>query len=183
MLIVDSQIHIWTQGIPTNPAHRQISVYGQDDALREMDAAGVDAAVIHPPGWDLRPTRLLLRRPGSIPIALPSWAMFLSIVPRVGPWWRAGSSGQECSAVVLPSISRISAPGSRMARSTGCGRQPSALGCPSGWRRAIFYPLSARWPNVILGCDCSSIIWGVPLGQRCGGFCHPADATSAGKIS
>lgn len=52
MLIVDSQIHIWAKGIPTNPAHRQISVYSKDDALREMDAAGVDAAVIHPPGWD-----------------------------------------------------------------------------------------------------------------------------------
>ncbi len=52
MLIVDSQIHIWENGLPTNPAHRQIAVYSQDDALRDMDAAGVDAAVLHPPGWD-----------------------------------------------------------------------------------------------------------------------------------
>jgi predicted TIM-barrel fold metal-dependent hydrolase len=52
MLIVDSQIHIWKNSLPTNPAHRQIAVYSQDDALREMDAAGVDGAVLHPPGWD-----------------------------------------------------------------------------------------------------------------------------------
>ncbi|MBM3223762.1 MAG: amidohydrolase, partial [Candidatus Tectomicrobia bacterium] len=42
MLIVDSQVHIWQQGLPTNPAHRQITAYTQDDLLKEMDAAGVD---------------------------------------------------------------------------------------------------------------------------------------------
>jgi predicted TIM-barrel fold metal-dependent hydrolase len=52
MLIVDSQVHIWTSGIPTNPAHRQISSFTKDDLLKEMDEAGVNAAVIHPPGWD-----------------------------------------------------------------------------------------------------------------------------------
>lgn len=54
MLIVDSQIHIWENGIPGNPSHRQISRYSQDDALREMAEGGVDAAMIHPPGWDAR---------------------------------------------------------------------------------------------------------------------------------
>jgi predicted TIM-barrel fold metal-dependent hydrolase len=52
MLIVDSQVHIWKSGMPTNRAHRQISSYSKDDLLKEMDAAGVNAAVIHPPGWD-----------------------------------------------------------------------------------------------------------------------------------
>jgi predicted TIM-barrel fold metal-dependent hydrolase len=52
MLIVDSQVHIWTSGLPTNPAHRQISSFTKDDLLKEMDEAGVNAAVIHPPGWD-----------------------------------------------------------------------------------------------------------------------------------
>ena len=51
MLIVDSQIHLWQNNLPTNPAHRQILTYSQDDALRDMATAGVDAAVIHPPGW------------------------------------------------------------------------------------------------------------------------------------
>ena len=52
MLIVDSQIHIWGSNLPANPAHRQITSYTAVDVLREMDEAGVDAAVIHPPGWD-----------------------------------------------------------------------------------------------------------------------------------
>lgn len=46
-----SQIHIWSSGKP-NGAHRQVPVYSKDEALAEMDAAGVDAAVLHPPGWD-----------------------------------------------------------------------------------------------------------------------------------
>jgi predicted TIM-barrel fold metal-dependent hydrolase len=51
MMIVDSQIHLWSSGKP-NPAHRQIPVFSAADAIAEMDAAGVDAAVVHPPGWD-----------------------------------------------------------------------------------------------------------------------------------
>ena len=52
MLIVDSQVHIWRTGPPTNPAHRQINAFSADDLLKEMDEAGVDRAVINPPGWD-----------------------------------------------------------------------------------------------------------------------------------
>jgi predicted TIM-barrel fold metal-dependent hydrolase len=51
MLIVDAQVHIWRSGTP-NPIHRQIPSYSTDDLLKEMDGAGVDAAVLHPPGWD-----------------------------------------------------------------------------------------------------------------------------------
>src|SRR5262249_37775418 len=52
MLIVDAQIHLWHQNLPSNPAHRQITSYTAEDCLKEMDAAGVDSALIHPPGWD-----------------------------------------------------------------------------------------------------------------------------------
>src|SRR5262245_51332788 len=52
MLIVDAQIHIWTGHKPANPNHRQILDFTAEDVLKEMDAAGVSAAVIHPPGWD-----------------------------------------------------------------------------------------------------------------------------------
>ena len=52
MKIVDAQIHLWSQNLPTNAAHRQIASYSAEDCLKEMDAAGVDAALIHPPGWD-----------------------------------------------------------------------------------------------------------------------------------
>jgi predicted TIM-barrel fold metal-dependent hydrolase len=51
VLIVDAQIHIWTSGTPVH-IHRQVSHYTKDEALRDMDAAGVDAALLHPPSWD-----------------------------------------------------------------------------------------------------------------------------------
>jgi len=52
MLVVDAQIHLWHQNLPTNAAHRQITSWSAEDCLKEMAAAGVDAALIHPPGWD-----------------------------------------------------------------------------------------------------------------------------------
>ena len=52
MLIVDSQIHIWKNNIPVNSNHRQVANYTAADVLKDMDAAGVHAAIIHPPGWD-----------------------------------------------------------------------------------------------------------------------------------
>jgi len=57
MLIVDSQIHIWAASTPERPwparhaPHRPVP-FSKDDLLREMDAAGVDAAIIVPPGWE-----------------------------------------------------------------------------------------------------------------------------------
>ncbi len=52
MLIVDAQVHIWTSGTPSGQ-HRQASSYSAEACLAEMDAAGVDAVVLHPPGWDV----------------------------------------------------------------------------------------------------------------------------------
>ena len=52
MLIVDAQVHIWRVGLPTNTDHRQIHGYSVEDLLNEMNDGGIDAAVIHPPGWD-----------------------------------------------------------------------------------------------------------------------------------
>lgn len=48
MLIVDSQVHIW-ENAKLGTHHRQISTYSKDDLLKEMDEAGVDAAIICPP--------------------------------------------------------------------------------------------------------------------------------------
>jgi predicted TIM-barrel fold metal-dependent hydrolase len=48
MLIVDSQIHIW-ENETMNANHRQVRTFSARDALAEMAAAGVDAALIHPP--------------------------------------------------------------------------------------------------------------------------------------
>ena len=60
MLIVDAQVHIWGANLPTNPNHRQITSFSADDLLKEMDEQGVDAAVIHPPGWDPNSSQLAL---------------------------------------------------------------------------------------------------------------------------
>ncbi|TMJ72822.1 MAG: hypothetical protein E6G73_12470, partial [Alphaproteobacteria bacterium] len=52
MLIVDAQVHIWSAGPPGNPSHRQVNSYSAEECIRDMDAAGVDACILHPPGWD-----------------------------------------------------------------------------------------------------------------------------------
>jgi predicted TIM-barrel fold metal-dependent hydrolase len=52
MRIVDAQIHLWGTGLPSNLSHRQVTAFTAEEAIGLMDEAGVDAAVIHPPGWD-----------------------------------------------------------------------------------------------------------------------------------
>src|ERR687895_1355853 len=57
MLIVDSQVHIWGADTPERPwpkraePHRPVPL-GEEELLREMDAAGVDRVVIVPPSWE-----------------------------------------------------------------------------------------------------------------------------------
>jgi predicted TIM-barrel fold metal-dependent hydrolase len=51
MRIVDAQVHIWSGGTPL-AHHRQVASLSAGEMLKEMDAAGVDAAIIHPPSWD-----------------------------------------------------------------------------------------------------------------------------------
>ena len=48
MLIIDSQVHIWQNGRMT-AHHRQVPTYSIDDLIAEMNSAGVNGAVIHPP--------------------------------------------------------------------------------------------------------------------------------------
>jgi predicted TIM-barrel fold metal-dependent hydrolase len=50
--IVDAQIHLWGSGLPSNLSHRQVTSFTPEEAIGLMDDGGVDAAVIHPPGWD-----------------------------------------------------------------------------------------------------------------------------------
>ena len=52
MLIVDAQVHIWSAGPPTNAMHRQVTSFSAEECIRDMDAAGVNACLLHPPGWD-----------------------------------------------------------------------------------------------------------------------------------
>jgi predicted TIM-barrel fold metal-dependent hydrolase len=50
MRIIDAQIHLWTKGTVV-PPHRT-TPYLLNEALRDMDAAGVYGAIPHPPSWD-----------------------------------------------------------------------------------------------------------------------------------
>ena len=73
MLIVDAQVHIWRSGPPRpNPAHRQLLSFSAAELLEEMDEAGVDAAVIHPPEWDPTSSELAVeaasRHPGRLSV-------------------------------------------------------------------------------------------------------------------
>jgi len=54
MKIIDAQVHIWSQTvIPPGGGHRQVSSLTAEELLAEMDEAGVDAGLIHPPAsWD-----------------------------------------------------------------------------------------------------------------------------------
>jgi len=58
MQIVDAQIHTWGTGLPSNLSHWQITHFTPEEAIVLMDAGGVDAAVIHPPGWDPNSTEM-----------------------------------------------------------------------------------------------------------------------------
>ena len=51
MQIIDAQVHIWGSGKPS-AHHRQTSIYTAEELITEMDAAGVNGAVLHPPSWD-----------------------------------------------------------------------------------------------------------------------------------
>ncbi|MEP4377383.1 MAG: amidohydrolase family protein [Alphaproteobacteria bacterium] len=49
MLIVDSQVHIWIN-TTMGAIHRQIPNFTAEDLIAEMDEAGVDRVILHPPG-------------------------------------------------------------------------------------------------------------------------------------
>ena len=57
MRVVDSQVHIWGANTPERPwpararAQREVP-WSAEEVLREMDAAGVERAVIVPPSWE-----------------------------------------------------------------------------------------------------------------------------------
>ena len=60
MHIVDAQIHLWGTGLPSNLSHRQVTHFTPEEAIVLMDEGGVDAAVIHTPGWDPNSTDMAL---------------------------------------------------------------------------------------------------------------------------
>ena len=61
MQIVDAQIHLWGTGLPSNQSHWQVTHFTPEEAIPLMDEGGVDAAVIHPPGWDPGSTEMAFK--------------------------------------------------------------------------------------------------------------------------
>lgn len=61
MQIVDAQIHLWGSGLPSNASHIQVTHFTPEEASPLMDKGGVDAAVIHPPGWDPNSTEMAFK--------------------------------------------------------------------------------------------------------------------------
>src|SRR5216684_1112159 len=61
MQIIDAQIHLWGTGLPSNLSHRQVTHFTPEEAIVLMDEGGVDAAIIHPPGWDPNSTEMALK--------------------------------------------------------------------------------------------------------------------------
>lgn len=96
MFIIDAQVHIWAADTPERPwpvygqsyAQRGGQPFSKDDLLLEMDAAGVDRAVIVPPSWEgerndlaleasrLHPDRLAIM--GRLAIERPESREFVS---------------------------------------------------------------------------------------------------------
>ena len=72
MQIIDAQIHLWGTGLPSNMAHWQVTSFTAEEAIALMDEGGVDAAIIHPPGWDPNSTQMAIeavnRYPGRFAI-------------------------------------------------------------------------------------------------------------------
>src|SRR5260221_5822302 len=58
MFIADAQVHIWAASTPDRPWPQGHATpdrpmpFGKDDLLREMDAVGVQRAVLVGPSWD-----------------------------------------------------------------------------------------------------------------------------------
>src|SRR5215470_7075468 len=67
MRIVDAQIHLWGSGLPSNMAHRQVTSFTTEEAMGLMNEGGVDAAVIHPPGWDPNSTEMAFKAVRDFP--------------------------------------------------------------------------------------------------------------------
>jgi predicted TIM-barrel fold metal-dependent hydrolase len=132
MKIVDAQVHIWRSGT-TSGEHRKVSSFTAEELMAEMDGAGVDAALIHPPiSWDPSsqeqaeeaaatwPERFAVL--GQVPLDTPEESTRL-----LAGWKRR--PGQLGLRYAL--IGRRTRPGRWTAAWTGSGPWPRGTACPS----------------------------------------------------
>ena len=137
MAIIDAQIHLWGTGLPSNQSHIQVTHFTAEEAVPLMDAGGVDAAVIHPPGWDPNSTEMALAAVRDYP-------------------------GRFAIMGAVP----LDQPEASRARIAGWRRQPGMLGLRYGFLndparrwRPTRSPSSGGSPSAIPGCASPSITW------------------------
>ena len=145
MKIIDAQIHLWTkEHAVVVPPHRT-EPFGIEEALREMDAAGVHGAIVHPPHWDPNSHALAIEAATRCPDRF-------AILGRIEPddpdrlerlsTWTPSPGGAACGNVCEPheKTGSTTAPSMALAR----GRE-SAFGSAArgrilpqlpGWRNA-----------------------------------------------
>jgi predicted TIM-barrel fold metal-dependent hydrolase len=93
MKIIDAQVHIWSQTvIPPGGGHRQVSRFTAEELLAEMDEAGVDGGLIHPPAsWDPNANSVAIEAAKKYPDRLAIMGQFPPEDPanvRLIPGWR-----------------------------------------------------------------------------------------------
>ncbi len=96
-----------------------------------MDEGGVDAAVIHPPGWDAGSTDMAFD--GGAELSGPVRDHGVAAARSAGlarPASRIGETSRECLVCATHSCTIPRGSGCTMARSTGCGPQPRQAGVP-----------------------------------------------------
>ena len=100
MKIIDAQVHIWSQTvIPPGSGHRQVPSFSAEELLAEMDEAGVDAGLIHPPAsWDPTSNALAIEAAKKYPDRFAIMGQFPPETPdnvRLIPGWlsQAGMKG------------------------------------------------------------------------------------------
>src|SRR5712692_7475192 len=98
MRIVDAQIHLWGRGLPSNMAHRQVTSFTTEEAVGLMDEGGVDAAVIHPPGWDPNSTEMAFKAVRDFPGRFAILGAFPLNQGTSEPSSRRGGRSPACSA-------------------------------------------------------------------------------------
>src|SRR5579859_7544895 len=97
MQIIDAQVHIWGGGTPSGH-HRQTSIYTAEELIKEMDAAGVNGAVLHPPSWDPGSNEMAVDAATKYPDRFCILGWFPLDKPKSASVSRHGSSGPACSA-------------------------------------------------------------------------------------
>ena len=66
MPIIDAPVHIRGSGQPGG-LHRRTARFTAGELIAEMDQAGVDGAVLHPPGWDPGSNEIAIAAAGRYP--------------------------------------------------------------------------------------------------------------------